>query len=380
MRNEALQSVATDYANWLRQKALPLWWQSGADHHEGGFHELLDQEGKPAGTFRRARVQGRQSYVYAQAGLMGWQGPWKEAALHGIDYLKYRYARDDGQFRTLVGNDGAVLDDTAMLYDQAFALLGSATIVKAMPEREDLKGFAHALFARIVEARKHPQGGFVETGAKGFLSNPHMHLLESLLAWCEAEPDGDWGPSADHIAELALTKFIDAENGFLREYFDADWAPAPGDDGHVVEPGHQFEWAWLLMRWGSVRGHAEVRSIAKKLFAHGCRGIDPVRDAAIHAMNDSFAVTVPTARLWAQTERIKAALVLAEDGDDPILEHAIKGAATLKRYLATAVPGLWLDRFEPDGQFKDEPSPASTLYHIICCIACLEDAAGIGLR
>jgi mannose-1-phosphate guanylyltransferase / mannose-6-phosphate isomerase len=370
-----LHDATAQFTDWLYTRALPLWWQTGADHGQGGFHELIAEDGRAAGTFRRARVQGRQSYVFAQAGAMGWNGPWREAAPHGIAYLNKAYRQPDGQFCTLVSEHGDVLNTATMLYDQAFALMAMATIVKVMPEQSDLKAAAHALFDRIVATRKHPAGGFAETGDKPFISNPHMHLLESLLAWCEVEPDGIWGQYADHVANLARTKFIDQQGGYLREYFDAAWAPASGPDGHVVEPGHQFEWAWLLMRWGKVRGHPEVRAEARRLFAHGLKGIDSKRDAAIHAMNDRFEVTVPTARLWAQTERIKAALSLATTGEEELIGEALKGAACLWRYLDTPVKGLWWDRFEPDGHFVREPAPASSLYHIICCIACMQEAA-----
>jgi mannose/cellobiose epimerase-like protein (N-acyl-D-glucosamine 2-epimerase family) len=372
---QQLRVETARFEAWLFEQALPLWWRAGADRNHGGFHELLATDGTPAGNFRRARVQGRQSYVYAQAGAMGWNGPWREAAPHGIAYLESCYRQPGGQFCTLVSQQGAVLNRATLLYDQAFALMAMATIVKVMPERGDLRTAGRALLDSILAARRHPAGGFVETSDHPFISNPHMHFLEALLAWCEIEPDGVWGEWADHIANLALTKFIDGKGGFLREHFAADWSPAPGADGHVVEPGHQFEWCWLLMRWGTLRGHPEVRGPARRLFEHGCRGIDPARDAAVHAMNDAFEITVPTARLWAQTERIKAALSLAVTGETALIGEALKGAACLWRYLDTPVKGLWWDRFEPDGRFVAEPAPASSLYHIICCIACMGDAA-----
>ena len=56
-----------------------------------------------------------------------------------------------------------------------------------------------------------------------------------------------------NLRMLALTRFIDPETGVLREFFDADWRAPGGEDG-LVEPGHQFEWAWLLQRWGRLRG------------------------------------------------------------------------------------------------------------------------------
>ena len=66
--------------DWLATDALPLWWREGADHEVGGFHESLGEDGKPAGQNRRARVIGRQIYVYATAAEAGLPGPWREAA------------------------------------------------------------------------------------------------------------------------------------------------------------------------------------------------------------------------------------------------------------------------------------------------------------
>ncbi len=376
---DMLRAEAQRFENWLTESALPVWWDKGADHQTGGYYELLSPDGTPPASNRRARVQSRQSYVYAQSGLMGWDGPWRKAAPHGIDYLFGHYQQGKGEVSTLVSPQGKVLDPTQMLYDQAFALLATASVFRVLPERTDLKEQAEALFKAILETRRLPQGGFQESGEKTHISNPHMHLLEALLAWCEADPAGLWGPYADQVAQLALTKFIDAQGGFLREYFAADWTPAPGADGHVVEPGHQFEWAWLLLNWGKMRGRSEALPAARKLFAHGCRGINPKRDAAVHAMDDSFAVTVPTARLWAQTERIKAALALipyaeSKTAEDLLIGEALRGIATLWRYLDTPKKGLWYDRLEPDGTFVVEPSPASSFYHIMCCILCLRQA------
>ena len=374
LQDKRLREWASRLDQWLMESALPLWWERGADP-KGGYHELLALDGSVPESFRRARVQSRQSYTYALAGTMGWQGPWREASQHGLDYLIKHYATDTPEFCTLVSSEGEVLDRSTLLYDQAFALLAAASICKAMPERTDLKAMAHRLVDHIRKTRAHPAGGFVESSENRFISNPQMHFFEAMLAWCEVEPGGVWETIADKIADLCLTKFIDKEGGFLREYFDETWRPAPGGKGHVVEPGHQFEWTWLLERYARMRGDKRAHNAALRLFEMGLRGIDPARDAAVHACNDSFAVTVPTARLWAQTERIKAALILAPFGGERMIDEAVKGAATLWRYLETPLPGLWRDKLESDNCFVEEPAPASSFYHIIICVESLKEAA-----
>ena len=38
----------------------------------------------------------------------------------------------------------------------------------------------------------------------------------------------------------------------------------------------------------------------------------------------------------------------------------VLAATSLKRYLATPIPGLWYDRIDVNGEVVDEPAPAST--------------------
>src|SRR6185312_941837 len=122
-----------------------------------------------------------------------------------------------------------------------------------------------------------------------FQSNPHMHLLEAALAWGEVEPGGIWDKVADDVAHLALTRLVDREKGCLREFFDAQWQPLQGP-ACSVEPGHQFEWAWLLHRWGALRGHDGARKAARKLFEIGSLGVDGERGVAMDELRDDYTV------------------------------------------------------------------------------------------
>ena len=193
--------------------------------------------------------------------------------------------------------------------------------------------------------------------------------FEAALAGCEVCSDSTlWKDLGNEIAELALTRFVDPQSGALREFFDENWDPAPGIPGRIVEPGHQFEWAWLLLRWGGVK-NTRARAVALKLIdigeSHG------VRDGlATNSLLDDFSAHDAGARLWPQTERLKAAAIAARlTGEAKYFTMAVAAADGLLRYLDSPTPGLWYDRIDAQGNLVDEPAPASTFYHLVAAIA-----------
>lgn len=361
---EGLVEGGRRFADWLRLRALPLWGAAG-QAESGAFAELLALDGRPIASQRRARVQGRQVFVFCEAGRQGWNGPWRWIVRQGLACLEAHYLRSDGLMRTLLDETGRPLDETALLYDQAFHMLA-----RAAASRADVEG-DHAAVARQVRdrllAQAPAEGGLIEQDAQPYQSNPHMHLLEACLAWEETGGDVGWTQLADRIVALALTRFIDPERGCLREFFAPDWSPAVGEDGRRIEPGHQFEWAWLLARYGRARGDPAAINAARRLHGHGEAGIAVRRQVAVDAMDDAGKVIGRRARLWPQTEWMKSALLLAELSEDgertALLESAAAAQRALWRYLTP--DGLWRDKLLEDDRFIDEPAPASSLYHIL---------------
>jgi mannose-1-phosphate guanylyltransferase/mannose-6-phosphate isomerase len=361
---EDLAEGGRRFSDWLRLRALPLWSTAGRSE-DGAFAELLSLDGRPVPAHRRARVQARQIFVLAEAGREGWRGPWRAAVDQGFARLEADYLRSDGLMRTLLDADGRPLNETATLYDQAFHMLARASAARAAVDGDHEIRAVTARDALLAHAPVN--GGLIEQGDHPHQSNAHMHLLEACLAWEEAGGDMGWTRLADRIVALALSRFIDPQGGFLREFFDATWSPAAGADGRLVEPGHQFEWAWLLARYGRSRGDAAALEAARRLYAFGRRGVGARRQVALDALEADGSVRSRRARLWPQTEWMKAALILAEVGDDgqraALLDDAASAQRALWRYLTP--DGLWRDKLLEDGRFIDEPAPASSFYHIL---------------
>jgi mannose-1-phosphate guanylyltransferase/mannose-6-phosphate isomerase len=358
-RFETLSAAAAWYDAWLGEAALPLWAGAGVDPVGGLFQEALSTEGRPVEAPRRARAQARQVFVFASAAAAGYGERWLPVARTGWTRFVAAYRRPDGLFINRAAADGTPLDEGADVYEQAFALLAMAALQAADPQGGDLAGDAARVLSAL-EARRVPAGGFREDGPHPYQANCHMHLFESALAW-EGAGGPRWAALSDELADLAMTRFIDPATGALREFFDADWRALSGEGG-LVEPGHQFEWAWLLDRWGTARGEAAAIEAARRLFETGLRGVDPIREVAVNAMWDDFSIRDGSARLWPQTEHLKAAMVLGDEA------QGLRAARGLAQYLDVPARGAWRDKLRADGTFVDEPAPATSFYHLMVAI------------
>lgn len=360
-----LPEAARWFKGWLETAALPVWTTLGADPATGAFREGLTMQGAAHDPVRRMRTQSRQVMVCAASAAAGRPGPWAQVARRGFDYIQAKGRRPDGLYVTSLRPDGGVADDTPRLYEQAFVLLALAALHRLGDPAA--AGEAAALAERLAVFR-HAAGGFREAEPHPFQANAHMHLFETAQAWAAIDTGGRWAALADEIAGLALDRFMDRGSGLLNEFFDANWRPLDGEAG-LVEPGHHFEWAWLLNRWGTVRGDATAIETARRLYERGLGGVDARRGVALNSVWADFSPRDASARLWPQTEFLKAALV---HGDT---EGALTACNSLRRYLDVGVRGLWRDKMRPDGSFVEEPAPATSLYHLYLAIAELERLA-----
>ena len=369
--SEGLMEGARRLSEWLRMRGLPVWSSLGQDE-AGGFVEVLGLDGRPVDAVRRARVQPRQIQVFADAGRLGWNGPWRGVVARGLERMDAVHLRPDGLMRALTSADGTALDETALIYDQAFMMFARAA-AHAAGLGEGHEAAAASARDRLLAAAP-AEGGLVEQGEHPYQSNAHMHLLEASLAWEGAGGDAQWSALADRIVAQAHRYFIDVDGGFVREFFSPDWSPAAGDHGRLVEPGHQFEWAWLLARYGRSRGDTDAIVAARRLYAFGLKGVGPRRQVAIDALNADGSTRSRRARLWPQTEWLKAALILAELSDDGERTRLLADAATAQRALWRYLTpeGLWRDKLLTNGTFIDEPAPASSFYHVMAAFSQLE--------
>lgn len=351
--------------DWIFRDALPLWAESGVDREHGGFLEELSPEGDAtACNFKRVRVQCRQIYAFSHAAILGW-APGEALAKLGYDYLVAHALLPSGSWAKTLSRDGRVIDPTPDLYDLAFVIFAMAWRYRASGDAEAL-AHTHATLDFVQRSMRAPSGGFVsklpDDGV--LLQNPHMHLTEACLAAFEASGDQRFLDQARELVGLFKTKLFDGVT--LGERFEPDWKRLDGDAGRSLEPGHHFEWPWILAQYQRLAGES-VAGYPEALIAFGEKfGVDERSHAVFDAVRDDGAVLQGASRAWTNTERIKGWLALYElTGRDPRAQVAESVNLLFERYFAGSKAGLWVDRFERDGAPMVEAVPASIIYHIL---------------
>ncbi len=365
---------------WLSEQACPLWLDQGLDLVQGGFYENLSLQGKPLPSSRRVMVQARQVFSAHAAMSLGCISDdlGRAAIQHGLDFILKYYSLRSGAFLHAVDENLQPLNKPSDLYGQAFVLFALAHAYEVLGD-EAYKIRALALLDYLARERRLPEGGYSEygEGSKPLLeANPHMHLFEALLYWAEIDRDVTWRSHADELLHLCLDRLIDPVTGALAEHFENNWIPQRQGERFIFEPGHHYEWAWLLGRYQKIMGPAttpvQLVACRNRLYDLAeSHGINVEKGAAFDEMWSDMTPRKRTARFWPQTERIKAALQmgLEKPGDSRFAQAADQAMQTLFLFLDVPHQGLWYDTWLESGEFTTLPAKASSFYHIIGAMA-----------
>ncbi|MGF1631392.1 MAG: AGE family epimerase/isomerase [Kiloniellaceae bacterium] len=372
---------------WLRDVLLPFWATAGFDPAAGAFVEKFGLSGAPsAEDYTRVRVQARQIYVFSHAAAAGLSDVGFAPAQRAFAFLE-EHAWDGGEggwFHRL-NLAGEPLDRSKDSYDHAFLLLAMAWLYRAGGDARVLRRAEETmdfLDVALGQARGGAFDGYSEQQVAPDAAlplprrqNPHMHLLEAFLALYEASDDPRWLNRAESIYGLFQRYFFDAAGGQLIEFFDGDWNEVPQEGRRLREPGHFFEWAWLLHRYATLTGDETAAAALRPLYdwAWG-KGVDRDGKApfvVFEALDPEGRVLAGgRKRLWPQAEAVKAALAVYERFGDP---EALNRAQQLLAALFTTFADLdrpdWREQTDSDGRLIRPGMPSSSLYHLYLAAA-----------
>jgi mannose/cellobiose epimerase-like protein (N-acyl-D-glucosamine 2-epimerase family) len=303
--------------------------------------------------------------------LLGWEGDARAVLEHCFTTLTTTGWHAEGGWFHLWNPDGTVKDPQRDTYDQCFVLLALAWLWKATKWPEARIWAERTIAYMDDHLVDRANGGFYESSLRLDYrrANPHMHYLEAMQAWYEVTGERAFLDRAQTAVELFKSVFFNPENWSVTEHFERDWSVRK-DKPARIEPGHHYEWVWLLLRQARFAGQPELKEYCRKLYATShafghARGTDAVCDS----MAPDGSEMLGTARLWCQTEALKAGLLARAEGlpgDETLFIRMLD--VIFNRYLTTPAPGGWYDQIDPNGRVISKHMPTSTFYHVFCAL------------
>ncbi|MFT2110223.1 AGE family epimerase/isomerase [Marinomonas sp. 2405UD68-3] len=337
-----------------------------------GFHptlnysyESLTTEWKvnPVGRVRLL-TQCRQLYTFAHASMVDDNPEWEARLRPLFEFITQRYYKDHRWIFSL-DDKLDILDEKSDAYALAFVMLSFSFYYQAT---KDPRAF------ELIESTHHflqthmrsPKGGYYESYPLDTnvvrRQNPHMHLLEGYIAAYNSTQKDDYKNSIIELLTLAKTHFFDTNTNSLREFFTQDWQ-YDSVAGHIVEPGHHFEWVWLLHQAYKIEADPDYLTLANALWKKAITyGLDPKGGIynQIHAQTNQ--VIDKEKRIWPLTEYLKALCV--HINHKKTQEEHVKEALSLAFTHYFHPDGHWNEFLDENNHAKEHPLPGTSSYHI----------------
>ncbi|HEY1771879.1 MAG TPA: AGE family epimerase/isomerase [Gammaproteobacteria bacterium] len=362
-------------------KTLAFYHPRCIDSSGGFFHYFKDDGAIYDRRHRHLVSSTRFVFDYAMAYREFKQPAYLDAVPHGLRYLRgaHRDPASGGYAWTL--RDGKTEDRTNHCYGVAFVLLAySCGHTVGVPEAKTWMDETWALLearfwdaeAGLYKDEASPDWAF--SGYRG--QNANMHMCEAMLAAYEASGESRYLDRAHLLAKNMTQRQAAKADGLVWEHYDQDWNIDwdynKGDPRHLFrpwgfQPGHQVEWAKLLMILERHRPEPWMLPTARRLFD---TSLNKAWDAEYGGICYGFA---PDGRLcdtdkyfWVQAEALAAAALLAaRSGDATYWNWYERIWAYSWEHLVDHRYGAWfriLDR--QNRKYSDEKSPAGkTDYH-----------------
>ncbi len=340
---------------------VPLWQGPGWNADMALPYEALDAGHRPLPPQRyRAMACARQLYLFAS--LIG-EVPAAEARAAALFRSLQRHFHDaeHGGWFYSIDAHGAPLDQRKDLYTHAFILFACAHYWARVREPlvESVLNAALEVVAQrfatgddLYEASLDRDWSSLKSGP---LQNPLMHLAEAFLATLSVRNDTPVEVALNALCKAMQKHFIDPQHGVMME------KPLGAVD-NWFEPGHQFEWFFLLDSSALLRGSKLHASLTRAFAFTEQLGVNQ-QTGAVRAMLDLELDGRPrdeTQRIWAQAEYLRA-LTLCPDSEALIQRQLL---ALQQRFLHA---GGWHECLDRDGAVSRQDMPSTTPYHLATC-------------
>lgn len=347
-------------------RIVPLWQGPGWNAQLALPYEALDAAQRPLPVQRyRAMACARQLYLFSSLIDQPAFPAARERAAALFQSLQ-RHFHDDEQGGWFYSIDphGAPLDTGKDLYTHAFIIFACAHYWARVRDAQVEAVLNEAL--ALLHSRFADGNGLYEAAlardwsslGSGALQNPLMHLAEALLAVLDAREDGAVQRTLLALADAMQAHFIDAEHGVMLE-------KPRGAADNWFEPGHQFEWFFLLQSSPLLRG-TPLHASLERAFAYAEEVGVSADGGVLATLTVDGTPRDGSRRIWAQAEYLRA-LILRPNSDARVQRQL---QVLHERFLHA---GGWHESFDGEGRASRLDMPSTTPYHLATCYAALAE-------
>ena len=228
----------------------------------GGFFQNFRDDGSVFAPHSRHLVSSaRFVFNYAMAARRFGREDYLEWAGLGLDYLEARHRQPSGGYAWTLDQNG-VTDATNHCYGLAFVMVAGATALLAgLPSGRAILDDAWRLMETCSWEADH--GLYADEASADFSrispyrgQNANMHACEAMLWAFEATGEARFLERAQRLADNIARRQADLAGGLIWEHYHSDWSIDwdynRDNPRHLFrpwgfQPGHQAEWAKLLL-------------------------------------------------------------------------------------------------------------------------------------
>jgi len=243
------------------RRTLAFYQSNAFDPAGGFFHHFRDDGSVYDRNTRHLVSSARFVFNEAMAARRFGGGQHLARALHGLAFLEDRHRQPSGGYAWVLDGE-RVADATNHCYGLAFVMLAGATALLAgLPQGRPVLEQAwdvmecHFWDAEYGLYKDEASPDFAEISAyRG--QNANMHACEALIWAFEATGERRYLARAALLADSVTRRLAALAGGLIWEHYHADWTVDwdynRDDPKHLFrpwgfQPGHQTEWAKLLL-------------------------------------------------------------------------------------------------------------------------------------
>jgi mannose 2-epimerase len=332
-------NVLEGMESYLKDTLLPFWIERSPDREFGGFLSYFDRYGRSTGeTTKTFLMQIRMLYTMSSAHRFGYgNGRCAELAEMGARFISNHYWDDqyDGWY-WIADRSGVptVLDKVG--YGQCFAIYAFSEYYLATKDPLGMEMALRSYDAVCRHMADTRYGGFLELMRQDWQPLPaggyggdrksldvHMHMMEALTSFYAMTRLPSHRRRLQEVIDLIIGRMLHPENGLGYSQFTFDFQPLPriifatewgrdarpaGGEAAPIDqtsPGHNVEFAWLLLHAADILGipRQTYADVTRCLFDHCIEfGIDPEYGGVYADAPMSRPTSLTEKQFWQQAE------------------------------------------------------------------------------